>query len=81
MNECTNDKGLTICKLAYTIDMESQSIHGFEVGGVNPSFIYLSEICKVLDIDLKELLEDFSEKILHSYITRLRIHLHLYTIN
>ena len=61
VKECRNNKGLTLRELAYSIGKDPQSIHRLEVGGVNPSFIYLSEICKGLVLDLKELLEGVIE--------------------
>lgn len=51
-----NEKGMTLKDLAYTIGKDPQSIHRLEVGGINPSYLYLSAICKGLEIEISELL-------------------------
>ena len=51
-----NNKGLTLKQLSYAIGKDPQSIHRLEVGEVNPSYLYLMDICKGLEIDLSELL-------------------------
>ena len=48
-------KALTLQEVADRIDKEFRSIQRLEKGGVNPSYIYLLEICKGLEIDIKEL--------------------------
>ena len=50
------EKGLTLKELAYRIDKDPQSINRLELGGVNPSLLYLEQICEGLEIDLKQLL-------------------------
>ncbi len=51
-------KNLTQKDLAYSIGKDYQSIYRLESGGINPSYIYLQEICKGLDTDISELLKD-----------------------
>ena len=46
---------LTLKDLAHQIDKDPQSIGRLETGGINPSFLYLQEICAGLDISLSEL--------------------------
>ena len=48
-------KCLTLEEVASRIDKDNQSIQRLEKGGFNPSYIYLMEICKGLDIDIKDL--------------------------
>lgn len=52
-----NEKGMTLKDLAHEIGKDPQSIHRLEVGGVNPSYLYLCEVCVGLGIELKELVE------------------------
>jgi len=52
-----NEKGLTLKDLAFAIGKEPQSIHRLEVGGINPTYLYLLDVCIGLDIDIIELLE------------------------
>lgn len=49
-------KGFTLKELAHSIDKDPQSIHRLESGAINPSYLYLLQICNGLDIDLTELL-------------------------
>ena len=51
-------KGFTLKELAHSIDKDPQSIHRLESGAINPSYLYLLELCKGLDIQITELLED-----------------------
>lgn len=48
-------KGLSQTQLAYKIDKDQPSINRLEKGKINPSYIYLLEICDGLEIDIKEL--------------------------
>ncbi len=52
------EKGLTLKELGHIIDKDPQSISRLEVGGINPSYLYLVEICKGLEIELIDLLKD-----------------------
>jgi len=51
------NKNLTIKELAHSIGKDTQSVHRLEKGGINPSYIYLLEICKGLEIEITELLK------------------------
>jgi putative transcriptional regulator len=52
------DKGLTLKELGYKIDKDPQSISRVEMGDINPTYLYLLEICKGLEIDISSLLTD-----------------------
>jgi putative transcriptional regulator len=52
------DKKLTLQELAYSIGKDHQSIYRLESGGINPSYLYLLEICKGLEINISDLLKD-----------------------
>lgn len=54
-------KHLTLKELAYSIGKDHQSIYRLESGGINPSYLYLLEISKGLDIDISELLAGVGE--------------------
>lgn len=49
-------KGLTLEDVGSKIGKDRQSIHRLEKGEFNPSYIYLLDICKGLDIELSALL-------------------------
>jgi putative transcriptional regulator len=49
------DRKMTLKELAHQIDKDPQSIGRLETGGVNPSYLYLQEICLGLGISLSEL--------------------------
>lgn len=53
-----NKKDLTLKELSHSINKDPQSVHRLEMGQVNPSYLYLLEICKGLDIEITELLGD-----------------------
>jgi len=53
-----NSKHLTLKELAHSIGKDPQSIHRLETGSINPSYLYLLETCKGLEIDITELLKD-----------------------
>ncbi|MFL9482499.1 helix-turn-helix domain-containing protein [Chitinophagaceae bacterium LWZ2-11] len=55
------EKELTLKELAYTIGKDPQSIHRLEMGGVNPSYLYLLDICKGLEIDITDLLNGLND--------------------
>jgi transcriptional regulator with XRE-family HTH domain len=50
-------KGYSQTQLAHLVDKDQQSIQRLEAGNINPSYIYLLEIAKGLDIDLSELIK------------------------
>jgi len=53
------EKGLTLKELSHSINKDPQSIHRLEKGQVNPSYLYLVDLCIGLNINLKELIEKF----------------------
>jgi transcriptional regulator with XRE-family HTH domain len=52
------EKNLTLQELAYSIGKDHQSIYRLESGGINPSYLYLLDICKGLEINIDVLLQD-----------------------
>ncbi|MDR7210924.1 helix-turn-helix transcriptional regulator [Flavobacterium piscis] len=50
-------RGLSQAKLGLLIFKDQQSIHKVETGEFNPTYLYLLEICKGLDITMSELLD------------------------
>ena len=51
-----NEKNLTLKELGHKIDKDPQSINRLEMGDINPSYLYLLQICEGLEISLNELL-------------------------
>ncbi len=49
---------MTLQEVAHEIGKDRQSIHRLEKGEFNPSFIYLTEVCKGLGIELSDLVKD-----------------------
>ena len=49
-------KGLTQMELAHRIGKDHPSINKLENAKVNPSYLFLLEICEGLEIELKELI-------------------------
>ena len=58
VKEVRTSKNLTLKELSYKIGKDLQSIHRLEVGGINPSYLYLLDVCKGLEIDITELLDN-----------------------
>lgn len=52
-------KGFSLEEAAKLAGKDRQSLHRFEQGVSNPSFIYLLKVTKALDISVSELLKDF----------------------
>ena len=50
-----HDKCLSLQDVANRINKDNQSLQRLEKGGVNPSYIYLTEVCNGLGIDIKDL--------------------------
>jgi len=50
-------KELSLEKLGKLIGKDRQSIHRFERGEFNPSYLYLVELCKGLGVDIAEVLK------------------------
>ncbi|MCF0062008.1 helix-turn-helix transcriptional regulator [Dyadobacter chenwenxiniae] len=57
IKELRKMKNITQEELAHTIDKDQQSIQRLEAGKINPSFLYLQQIAKGLDISLSEVFE------------------------
>jgi len=57
IKELRKVKNITQGELAHAIDKDQQSIQRLEAGKVNPSFIYLKQIAKGLDISLSEIFD------------------------
>lgn len=53
IQEIRKEKGITQVELANSIGKDQQSIQRLEAGGVNPSFYYLVEVAKGLDIKIE----------------------------
>jgi len=53
-------KSLTLKKLGYSINKDPQSISRVEMGDINPTYLYLLEVCKGLEIDIVEALKDLN---------------------
>jgi putative transcriptional regulator len=60
VQEIRVEKGLTLKELAHAIGKDPQSIHRLEAGKINPSYLYLQEVCKGLDIEIDHLLAGLS---------------------
>ena len=48
-------KSFTLQQVGHAIGKDRQSIHRLEKGEFNPSYIYLLDICKGLEIDIVDL--------------------------
>jgi putative transcriptional regulator len=55
IKEIRKEKGITQVQLANWIGKDQQSIQRLESGGVNPSFFYLMEVAKGLEVDIEKL--------------------------
>ena len=51
------EKGLTLEQVSFVTGKDRQSIHKLEKGTFNPSYIYLIDVCKGLDISMKYLFD------------------------
>lgn len=49
------ERGLTLKDLGHLIDKDPQSISRVEMGKINPTYLYLLEVCKGLEIDISVL--------------------------
>ncbi len=56
VKEIRESKGLSLSDVAHRIGKDKQSVHKFEKGQFNPTYIYLLSICEGLEIDIWELL-------------------------
>lgn len=58
VKEIRSQKGLSLEEVAQRIGKDRQSIHKLEHGDFNPSYIYLLQISRGLDIELSELVQE-----------------------
>lgn len=56
IQEIRKEKGITQVELANSIGKDQQSIQRLEAGGVNPSFYYLVEVAKGLEVEVEKLI-------------------------
>ena len=56
VKEIRLNKGMTQTELANKIGKDHPSINKLENGKVNPSYIFLLEVCEGLEIDIKDLM-------------------------
>jgi putative transcriptional regulator len=56
IKEIRESKGLTQAQLAHNIDKDRESIARLERGAINPTYIYLLEVCEGLEITIEELM-------------------------
>jgi putative transcriptional regulator len=52
------EKELTLKELGYRVDKDPQSISRVEMGDINPTYLYLLELCKGLEVSLVDVLKD-----------------------
>ncbi len=57
IRELRKSRGLSQAKLGLLILKDQQSIHKVESGEFNPTYLYLLELCKGLDISIHDLLD------------------------
>lgn len=57
IQQLRKEKGLSQTQLAHRIDKDQQSIQKLESGRFNPTYYYLYEIARGLNIPLKELFD------------------------
>ncbi len=62
LQEIRKCKNLTLKELAYSINKDPQSISRLEKGNINPSYLYLLEVCTGLEIDITELIGFLNKK-------------------
>jgi transcriptional regulator with XRE-family HTH domain len=58
VNAIRKEKELTLEQVAFKVGKDRQSIHKLEKGSFNPSYLYLLEICKGLEMEISELLSE-----------------------
>ena len=57
VKEARQEKNMSQTLLANKIGKDQPSINRLEKGNINPSYIYLLEVCEGLEIDISELLK------------------------
>lgn len=58
VKDIRKQKGFTLKELAHSIDKDPQSVHRLEMGGINPSYLYLLQLCEGLGISVEELIKE-----------------------
>jgi transcriptional regulator with XRE-family HTH domain len=53
------EKGLSAVEFGYRCEMDKPNVSRLENGSANPTFLTLVRICKALEIELKDLFDDF----------------------
>lgn len=53
------EKGLTSVEFGYRCEMDKPNVNRLEKGNTNPTFLTLIRICIALDIELKDLFNNF----------------------
>lgn len=48
------EKGMSLQDVAHAIGKDRQSIHRLEKGLVNPSYLYLKQVCEGLGVEMDE---------------------------
>lgn len=61
IRELREERKLSQSKLGLRIFKDQQSIHKAEKGRFNPTYIYLLEVCKGLEISMEELIARIAE--------------------
>lgn len=56
------ERGFTAVEFGYRCEMDKTNVNRIEKGNTNPTFLTLVRICIALEIDLKDLFEDFKIK-------------------
>lgn len=54
IKELRVSKGLTQFDLGVKVNKDQQSIQRLEAGRINPSYLYLLEICEGLEVEIKD---------------------------
>jgi transcriptional regulator with XRE-family HTH domain len=57
IREIRNEKGMTRAQFANEIGKDQQSVQRLEAGNINPSYYYMLELAKGLEIPIKDLLD------------------------
>ena len=58
LKKVRNEKKLTLKELGYIVNKDPQSISRVEMGDINPTYLYLLELCEGLQINISDLLKD-----------------------
>ena len=58
LKDLRTERGLSLKALGYRINKDPQSISRVELGDVNPSYLYLLDLCKGLEIEISDLFKD-----------------------